>query len=356
MARQSQNMIKYIIKRILMMVPILIIVLIITFILSKNMDVFPVISQIAPGEDLVQIQRMIEEEERRMGYDKPVLVQLFIYLQNFFTGNWGNSYVIMRDVPVIEVIGTVFPKTIELMIFPIVIIPIIAVKLGIVSSTNKDKLKDTSIRFLAVLGAGLPIFFIGNLLQVFFGVILKEFTYGEISIQIMFSNTPGAHLSGEYFTGFRLIDAILNNDPVFFFDTILHLFIPVICISFGSLAGITRQTRSSMLDVMDQDYIRTARAKGLPEKKVINSHAIRNALIPSSNLIITTITGALLGSIFLEATFNYLGFGYYFVRSIFVGDYLLINGFLVCSCLIIISGTLITDVLYVVIDPRITFK
>ncbi|NVM18732.1 MAG: ABC transporter permease [Candidatus Lokiarchaeota archaeon] len=355
MARQAQNMIKYIIKRILMMVPILIIVLIITFLLSKSMDVFPVISRMAVGEDLETIQRMIEEEERRMGYDKPVLVQLFIYLQNFFTGNWGNSYVILRDTPVLEVIGNIFPKTIELMIVPIVIIPIIAVKLGVVSSTNKDKLKDTSIRFLAVLGAGFPIFFIGNLMQIFFGYYLKEFTYGAIDIQIMFSNTSGLELKGEYYTRFRLIDAILNNDPIFFFDTILHLFIPVICISFASLAGITRQTRSSMLDVMDQDYIRTARAKGVPEKKVINSHALRNALIPSSNLIITTITGSLLGSLFLEATFQYLGFGYYFVRSVFLGDYLLINGFLVCSCLIIIGGTLATDVIYTIIDPRITY-
>jgi peptide/nickel transport system permease protein len=355
MAHQAQNMIKYIVKRILMMVPILIIVLIITFLLSKSMDVFPVIARIGPGENIETIQRMIEEEERRMGYDKPVYVQLFIYLQNFFTGNWGDSYIIMRDRPVIEVIGLVFPKTLELMIFPIVLIPIVAVKLGMVSSTNKDKLKDTSIRFLAVLGAGFPIFFIGNLLQIFFGDYLQKFTYSAIDIQIMFSNTPGAALSGEYYTGFRLIDAILNNDPVFFFDTIVHLVIPVICISFASLAGITRQTRSSMLDVMDQDYIRTARAKGVPEEKVINSHALRNALIPSSNLIITTITGALLGSLFLEATFQYLGFGYYFVRAVFLGDYLLINGFLVCSCLIIIGGTLATDVIYTIIDPRITY-
>ena len=165
MARQAQNMIKYIIKRILMMIPILIIVLIITFVLSKFMNVFPVISQVAFGEDIEQIQRMIAEEKRRMGYDKPIYVQLIIYLQNFFTGNWGDSYVIMRNTPVTEVIGLVFPKTIELMIVPIVIIPLIAVKLGIVSSTNKDKLKDTSIRFLAVLGAGVPIFFIGNFVR-----------------------------------------------------------------------------------------------------------------------------------------------------------------------------------------------
>lgn len=355
MAKKTQNMVKYIIKRILLMFPILLVVLIITFILSRFMDVIPVISRVGFHLDWDELQRAIAREKRRMGYDLPLIQQLGIYLKNFITGNWGDSYVVEPNTPVIEFIGKIFPKTLELMIIPMILVPIIAVKLGIVSSTNKDKPKDTLIRFFAILGAGFPIFFIGNVLQLFFGSVLKDFTNGEFNLEIMFSNTPGLELSGEYYTGFRIIDAFLNNDPIFFFDTLLHLFIPIICMSFASLAGITRQTRSSMLDVMDQDYIRTARAKGVPENSVINKHAIRNALIPTSNLIIGGIVGSLLGSLFIEATFQYLGFGYYFVRSVFEGDYLLINGFLVFSCLIIITGTLIADVMYTIIDPRITY-
>ncbi len=355
MARQTQNMIKYIFKRVLLMFPILLIVLIVTFVLSRFMDVVPVIQRVGFNLDFNELQRLIELEKIRMGYDKPIIIQLLIYLQNFFTGNWGDSYLVEPNTPVIDVVATIFPKTIELMMIPMVIVPIIAIKLGITSSTNKDKSKDTFIRFFAILGAGFPIFFIGNILQLFFGNVLKDFTYGEFDLEIMFSNTPGFQLDGDYYTGFRIIDSFLNNDPVFFFDTLIHLFIPILCMSFASLAGITRQSRSSMLDILDQDYIRTARAKGVPENSVINKHALRNALLPTSNLIIAGVTGSLLGSLFIEATFTYYGFGYYFVRAVFQGDYLLINGFLVFSSLIIISGTLIADVMYTVIDPRITY-
>jgi peptide/nickel transport system permease protein len=111
-----------------------------------------------------------------------------------------------------------------------------------------------------------------------------------------------------------------------------------------------------MLEVMDQDYIRTARAKGVLEKDVINKHALRNALLPTSNLIIGGTASALLGSLFVEVTFNYKGFGWHMVESIFKGDYLLINGLLVFSVIIILIGTLVTDVMYTIIDPRIVYR
>ncbi|MHA1507623.1 MAG: ABC transporter permease, partial [Promethearchaeota archaeon] len=159
-----------------------------------------------------------------------------------------------------------------------------------------------------------------------------------------------------YGTGFRIIDAILFNDQHHLWDTLNHLFIPVICMVFVSLAPITRQTRSSMLDVIDQDYIRTARAKGVEEKSVMNRHALRNSLLPTSTLIIGNTTAALLGSLFIEISFNYTGLGYYMVRSVFMGDYFVIQGILVFSTIIILIGTLLTDVMYTIIDPRVTYK
>ncbi|GAH00314.1 unnamed protein product, partial [marine sediment metagenome] len=166
---QAKNMVSYIIKRIFMMFPLLLVVLIITFILSRFMDVLPVIQSVGFNLDPQELQRLIELEKHRMGYDLPILQQLGIYLMNFFTGNWGNSYIVFEDTPVIDVIMSIFPKTIELMIIPMIIVPIIAVKLGVVSAKNKDNSKDTFIRFFAILGAGFPIFFIGNLLQIFIG-------------------------------------------------------------------------------------------------------------------------------------------------------------------------------------------
>ena len=241
----------------------------------------------------------------------------------------------------------------------IIITPIIAVKLGISSAKNKGKPKDAAIRFAAILGAGFPVFWIATLIQRFVGISLKEFTYGAFDIEVVFGNQPGMTypaLSGAFRTGFRIIDSFLYNDQLFLWDTLIHLLLPAISMILVSLAGITRLTRSSMLDVLDQDYIRTARAKGVVEKTVINKHAFRNALLPTSNLIIGGTAAALLGSLFIEITFNYKGFGYFMVQAIFAGDYLVINGLLVFSIIIILTGTLLADVMYTIIDPRIVYS
>ncbi|MFW9896379.1 MAG: ABC transporter permease, partial [Candidatus Thorarchaeota archaeon] len=217
---------------------------------------------------------------------------------------------------------------------------------------------DFIIRGAAIIGAGFPVFYIAILIQRFIGVEFKNFTYGEAYIPVGFANNPSLPdpcPPGAAKTGFRIIDSILFNDPIYLFDTLIHLILPVVCMVFVSLSGITRQTRSSMLDVLDQDYIRTARAKGVEEKVVINKHALRNAILPSSHLIIGGTAASLLGSMFVEITFNYKGMGYYFYIAIMQLDYLMINGFLVFSTLVIISGTLAADIVYTIIDPRIIY-
>ena len=351
MKRKSQNMIKYIIKRILIMFPMLIAVLIFTWILSHMMSVNPVANKIGFSLD----PDVYEAELRRIGYFDPWYIQLGIYLRNFFTGDWGASYIVLPDMPVLEIIAAIFPQTIELMIFPIVIIPIVAVKLGVLSAKNKNTTKDVIIRFIAILGAGFPVFWIATLLQRFVGIGLRNFTYGAIDLEVVYSNSPGL-TAPPTITGFRIIDSFLANDQLFLWDTLIHLLLPMISMTFVSLAGITRLTRSSMLEVMDQDYIRTARAKGVFEKDVINKHALRNALLPTSNLIIGGTASALLGSLFIEVTFNYRGFGYYMVQAIFAGDFLVINGLLVFATIIILTGTLVADVMYTIIDPRIVYR
>ena len=356
MARKQTNMVKYIIKRILMMVPMLFAVLIVGFLLSEAM-----VSD--PGMGLLNIAmepEVLQAELRRLGFLDPVHIKLGKYFANFFTGDWGQSYVVMPGTPVITMIGKIWPKTIELMIIPIVIIPFIAVKLGVISAKYKNKNKDIGIRLIAILGAGFPVFFIAKVLQMLFFNV-RMYTYGDFDIPLLYSNAtsylgfkPGP--DGAYLTGFRFLDAILYNEQRYLWDTITHLILPVLCMCFVSLAPITRQTRSSMLDVMDQDYIRTARAKGVEEQTVLNKHALRNALIPTSNLIIGGTAGALLGSIFIEVSFNYTGLGYYMVQSIFLGDYFVIMGILVFQTIIILTGTLVTDVMYTIIDPRISYN
>jgi len=355
MAKQPKNMIKYIIKRILMMIPMLILVLTICWVLSYLMVEQNLVNPVAGRLGDTLDPDIIEAELQRIGYYDPWYVQLATYFMNFFTGKWGSSYIIIRDKPVIDLISEIFPRTIELMIIPIILSPILAVKLGVASATHKDKIKDVGVRTVAILGAGFPIFWIADLLQRFFGYYISNFTYGSFDIPAFFANTPGLKNPPPLITGFRIIDSILADNQIYLWDTIVHLILPAMCITFVSLASMTRQTRSSMLDVLNQDYIRTARAKGVLEQDVINKHAIRNALLPVSNLIVAGTATALLGSFFIEVVFNYKGYGYYMVISIISGDYLVTLGLLVFAAIIILSGTLIADVLYTIIDPRITY-
>jgi peptide/nickel transport system permease protein len=352
MAKKKTNMVKYIFKRILMMFPMLILVLTFAWILSHMMTVSPITNKLSGLVDPDVIQAELE----RVGFYDPWYVQLGTYYKNFFIGDWGKSYVIREEYPVFDFILEVYPRTIELMIIPIFLSPFLAVKLGLSSATHKDQSRDILIRALAIFGAGFPVFWIATLLQLFFGYYLGIWTMGSLDLPVFFANKPGLPIpDGEFATGFRIIDSFIYNDQIFLWDTILHLFIPGLCLTFVSLANVTRQTRSSMLDVLDQDYIRTARAKGVIEKDVINKHALRNALLPTSNLIIGGTATALLGSFFIEVTFSYRGFGYYMVESIFLGDYMVINGLVVFSTIILLTGTLVADVMYTIIDPRIIF-
>jgi len=416
--KKSTNMVKYIVKRILMMIPMLIAVLVITWILSQAMAINPLQSEVT-GWDM----QIYYDEMERLGLNEPIYVQFFNYFRDFFTGNWGESYSgKFEGWLVTDIIITVLPRTLEMMIIPIFIIPIIAVKLGSTSAKNRKKKKDIVIRSVAVIGAGFPSFWIAILLQYLFGIVLYEATFFAFDIGIYKANNvlldpsfpdiiaPQSNsivalllfflmiggfyliyrgnklrkqniptskkyiflfLSGiliciigivpimifiyTYGTKFRLLDSIIFNEPLYFWDTIAHFLLPALSITLVSLAGITRQTRSSMLDVLNQDYIRTARAKGVPEKEIINKHALRNALIPTSNLIIGGVASILLGSIFIEYIFEYPGFGDTFFTSIISGNISLINGCVIVATIILLSSNLIADVMYTIIDPRIIY-
>jgi peptide/nickel transport system permease protein len=206
-----------------------------------------------------------------------------------------------------------------------------------------------------MIGVCVPVFWLATLLQFFFSVALEGFTYGAINLAIMDSNSVAVAVSYQPITGFRIIDAFLTNDQYLLQDTLMHIYLPTFCLIIVSLAGITRQTRASMLEVMQKDYIRTARAKGVADKVVMNKHCLRNALIPSSTAIVGTVAGLLTGSLFIEMSFNYTGMGYYVTQALLRGDYVVVNGILVYTAIIVLIGILVADVLYTIIDPRIVY-
>ena len=349
---KSKNMLMYIIKRLIIMVVMVFLVLVATFFLTHLMQVNPVLNKMS-SDPRVPYEVYLQELERT-GANEPLIIKFFIYMRNFFLGNWGTSYIVADGVPVTELIAQIFPQTIELVIIPIILIPIISIKLGISSAKHRNKWQDSIIRGVIMLGVCLPVFFLATLMQYFASHILNVYTYGVINFETTSMNSITIGYDNRL-TGFRLIDAFLFNDQALLHDTLLHLVLPAACLIMVSLAAITRQTRASMLDVMSKDYVRTARAKGVEEKDVINKHALRNALIPTVNEIVGIIAGLLVGTLFIEMIFNYKGMGWYMFAAINNGDYVVITGLVVVSTIIILSGTLVADILYTLVDPRIVY-
>jgi ABC-type dipeptide/oligopeptide/nickel transport system permease component len=349
---KSKNMLMYISKRILIMIVMVFFVLVATFLLTNLMEVNPALNKMS-SDPRVPWEIYLAERER-IGADLPLFVRFGIYIVNFLSGNWGESYIVADGVPVTTLISQIFPQTIELVLIPIILIPILSVKLGISSAKHRNKWQDSIIRGVIMLGVCIPIFFLATLIQFFASNILNVYTYGVINFETSSINSINIYYSNRL-TGFRLIDAFLFNDQALLQDTLLHILLPAIASIIVSLASITRQTRASMLDVMRMDYVRTARAKGVAEKDVINSHALRNALIPTSNEIVGLVASLLIGSLFTEMIFNYKGMGWYLFAAIQGGDYVVIVGIVIVDSIIILSGTLVADILYTVIDPRIVY-
>jgi len=341
------SLLKYIIRRIIVMIPVLFGVLTITFILARMMPGDPITARLAaaglhsPSEELIQRLRC------QLGLCDPIIIQYFRYMGDLFTGNWGVSVSIVRNQPVWDLVMTRLPITIDLTIFSIIIASFLGTKAGVISAVHRNKTPDTIVRGLALVGVALPVFFLGMLLQFTLGYQLGWFEpVGSLS---------AAYEAPERITGFIYIDALLSGEWYIIGDYIWHMFLPVFCLSFLMLASITRQTRSSMLEVMEQDFVRTARAKGCKEKTVIHSHALKNALIPTVTVIGLSIAGLLGGAVLTETTFALNGMGSLFIDAILQTDYWVITAVVFLVTIIFITANLITDVLYAILDPRIRY-
>jgi len=267
------SMLKYILRRLLVMVPVLFGVLLITFVLSRMMPGDPVLANLPQ----VFTEAQYDAAMRRLGFDLPICQQFFIYIGNLFTGNWGYSVSINKGQEVWELVWQRFPRTIDIALFSMIIASFVGIKAGVISAKHRNKAKDTILRGAALIGVSIPIFWLGLVLQLTLSYRLGLFP--AVGYKTLTYDEP------VFLTGFRIIDAFVSGQWYIITDYLYHLALPVLCLSFITLASITRQTRSSMLEVLQQDYVRTARAKGCREKDVINKHAKKNALIPTVTVI-----------------------------------------------------------------------
>jgi peptide/nickel transport system permease protein len=292
-----------------------------------------------------------------LGLNDPWYIQLGIYLGNFLKGEWGESYLgKSAGYDVREWIFSMIPRTLTLTAIPVVIVPIIGVKFGVTSANHRNKPIDTLIRGFAVAGAAVPVFFSGLIFQLISGFYLKRFTGGEFYWptfgykNIIFQDPAGFNV-----TNFRILDSIIANDQDRLFDALTHVVLPIFTMTIVSLAGITRITRTTMLDVLQMDYIRTARAKGCPESTVINKHALRNAMIPTSTGIVLGFALAITNSMITEQVFNMYGMGQTYFYAIIYRDYWMITGCASTVAIAVLIGYLAADITYTIIDPRITY-
>jgi dipeptide transport system permease protein len=332
-------MLRFLFGRLIVLIPTFIGVTIIAFSFIRLLPGDPVM--LMSGErvmDPERYQRIMHE----LGYDRNFVIQYLDYLGGVLTGDLGNSIVTRR--PVLGEFFTLFPATLELATCAIVIAVLIGIPAGVIAAVKRGSIFDQGVMGIALIGYSMPIFWWGLLLIILFSGILQWTPVsGRISLLYYFPPV----------TGFMLVDSLLSGQPGAFRSAVSHLILPSIVLATIPLAVIARQTRSAMLEVLGEDYVRTARAKGLAPARVIGLHALRNALIP----VITTIglqVGVLLaGAILTETIFSWPGIGKWMVDSVFRRDYPVIQGGLLIIAAIIMLVNLTVDLLYGLINPRI---
>jgi len=296
----------------------------------------------------------------------PLWHQYLVWLQNVLVGNWGYSL-----LPGIsggttftwKVFASRFPYTAELAVAGAIVTIAVALPLGIVSGTRENKVPDHVSRIIALLGYSMPVFWLAFLLQLFFGVYLSvqegPFSLGLLPTNGAMSTTCGLCFSNPGtvigYTGAPILDATLSGNIAYLWDSFLPLILPTIALSFSTLGALTRIVRSSMIEVMRQDYILLARSKGLKERIVVYRHAFRNALLPAitiSGLILAFLFG---GVIPVEYIFSWPGIGQAVLSATYVFDANFIELYILVTALILVLANLATDVLYAILDPRIRY-
>jgi len=332
-------MIAFILKRLGMVIPTFIGITLLTFSLIHMIPGDPI--TVMAGERGVSAERHAELEAL-LGLDKPLYEQYFVYISNIAQGDFGKS-LITRE-PVLDEFLTLFPATMELSLFAALFAIGLGLPLGIIAAVRRGSIFDHTVMSISLAGYSMPIFWWGLLLIILFSVTLGW--------------TPvSGRISALYWvdtvTGFMLIDAWMSTEQGAFTSAVQHLILPSIVLGTIPLAVVARMTRSSMLEVLGEDFIRTARAKGLSPLRVIMKHALRNALIPVVTVIGLQVGILLSGAILTETIFAWPGIGRWLLESIHRRDYQVVQGGILIVATMIILINLLVDVLYGVINPRI---
>ncbi|TWI54398.1 dipeptide transport system permease protein [Pseudomonas duriflava] len=332
-------MFSFIARRLGLLIPTFFGVTLLTFSLIRLIPGDPV--EVMMGERRVDPQ-MHAEALHRLGLDKPLYQQYFDYLGNLAHGNLGQSLVTRDNVW--HEFTTLFPATMELALCAMIFATVLGLLAGVIAALKRGSLLDHGVMGISLTGFSMPIFWWGLILIMFFSVRLG-WTPVSGRLDLLYDIEPK--------TGFMLIDTLLSDEEGAFVDALHHLILPSIVLGTIPLAVIARMTRSAMLEVLREDYVRTARAKGLSPARVVFVHALRNALIPVLTVLGLQVGSLLAGAVLTETIFSWPGVGKWLIDAIARRDYPVVqNGILLIATLVIIVN-FVVDILYGLANPRI---
>jgi peptide/nickel transport system permease protein len=318
---------QYVIRRILISIPVFIGITIIMFFLINSAPGDPLAAILNPETMDMMDPDQLERMRHQLGLDRPVPYRYMLWFREILKGNLGQSYITGR--PVVEAIVERLPATLELMIAALGLSILIGVPLGMLSAIRQYSILDYMLTVGSFFGVSVPIFFLGLLLIYIF------------SLRVDLFPTSGIQTAGE---------------PFRIGDNLWHLVLPAPAIAVTNIAQFMRYSRSSMLEVIRQDYITTARAKGLAERLVLVRHAFRNALLPIVTLVGLTLPAIFGGAVITETIFQWPGVGTLYVHSVISRDYNIVMGISFFSALLILVSNLLTDITYASVDPRIRYE
>lgn len=356
-------MTQYIVRRILLAIPVIFGILVVTFSLSRMIPGGPCKAILGEKATQAVCDRFIHE----FGFDRPIYVQFGSYMVDVLKGNFGESIRFSRPVALILIER--LPMTIELGTLATILATLIGIPAGIISAIRRNSAVDVITMVFANMGVSMPVFWLGLMLAYVFALLLKGTPLwlppsGRISAGL--SQTPFYEAYGwgvepeslkfyvlEFIANHYVLNSLLTANWVVLKDTLTHLILPTMALSTIPMAVIARMTRSSMLEVLGQDYIRTARAKGLRERSVILKHALRNALLPVVTIIGIELGVIFSGAVLTETIFGLAGVGRMLYEAITARDYPIVQAFTVVIAAGYVTLNLLVDITYGFIDPRI---
>lgn len=356
-------MLQYILRRILLAIPVLFGILLVTFFLARMIPGDPCKAILGEKATEEVCERFIREN----GLDRPIYVQFGIYMRDVLQGDFGESIRFSRPVTIILIER--LPMTLELGTVAIILATLIGIPLGIISAVFNNSPIDVATMVGANMGVSMPVYWLGLMLAYVFALLLRDTPFalppsGRVSAGL--SPTPFYEYYGlavdpgsirfhfyEFTANLYILNSIVTTNWKALGDVIRHLILPSAALSTIPVSIIARMTRSSMLDVLSQDYIRTARAKGMPKRRVVLRHALRNALLPVSTIIGLQLGTIFAGAVLTETIFGLAGVGRMLFEAITARDYPIVQAFTLVIAMGYVGMNLLVDISYVFIDPRI---